>query len=147
MAAAVTNTLPSVKCVSCWAVTCIGSQHVFASRIHDHVLHEFELYAGRRFDHHPHGKGNELPRGEGRCQEATPVAVRKPEEGAEEVVGGFDVQLCQQLHAKDVESCLHGNQAHTAEMHKASVQMAVQIGCMLHEAVHVCSLAVMPGLK
>ena len=70
------------------------------------MLHELELNAGRRSDHHPHGKDDELAGRQSRSQKAPPVAVGQSEEGAEEVVGGLDVQLRQQLHAKDMEGCL-----------------------------------------
>ena len=91
-------------------LTCISTQHVLASRVQKHVLHQLELYAGWRLDHHPHGKHNQLAGRQSGGQEAPPVVVWQPEEGAEEVVGGLDVQLCQELHAKHVKSCLNVRQ-------------------------------------
>ena len=50
-----------------------------------------------------------MPRREGGCQEASPVKVWEAEKGSEEVIGGTNVELGEELHAKEVERCLQAS--------------------------------------
>lgn len=66
------------------------------------------LDVGRRQRKGGQGKAQQLSGGELAGQKVLPEVGRQPEEGGEEVGGGFQVQPRQQLHAKQVEGCLRG---------------------------------------
>mmetsp|Transcript_17062 Transcript_17062/g.50952 ORF Transcript_17062/g.50952 Transcript_17062/m.50952 type:complete len:368 (-) Transcript_17062:651-1754(-) len=67
------------------------------------MLHQGQLDAGGRQHQSQHREHDELHGAQAAGQEAAPVEPRQLEEGGEELVGGCQRQLAQQLHAKHVE--------------------------------------------
>lgn len=79
---------------------------VRAGRVGDQVPHERQLDARRRQQERGQREHDQPPAAQRAGQEAAPERVRQAEEGAEELVGGAQVQAGQQLHAKHVEGGL-----------------------------------------